>query len=174
MILVTTNLRIQAFLGFLGFAMMKYPKYLKITLIIFILHIFKTILTSKFPSMWKFAKIIVITKPDESYRSIAIFHTFGRLLNVIKLINIYTTPYWPTDNQVSVLNTPVIRNVFEELRSKMDKNMVSLLVFLDHSKIFDTVDHDILCYKLKNTFKFSTSAVKLLLTYLYRQYTMVM
>lgn len=57
-------------------------------------------------------------------------------------------------------------DVTEELRSKIDKNMISFLILLDHSKAFDTVDHSVLCLKLQRMQNFSTTAVKLIFSYL--------
>lgn len=57
-------------------------------------------------------------------------------------------------------------DVSEEIRSKIDKNMISFLILLDHSKAFDSVDHKILCYKLQQFFNFSTTAVNLISSYL--------
>ena len=59
-------------------------------------------------------------------------------------------------------------DVVEELGLKMDQNFGSFLTLIDRSKAFHTISQDILCHKLKNTFKFSTSAVKLLRTYPYK------
>jgi hypothetical protein len=47
-----------------------------------------------------------------------------------------------------------------------DKKLVSLLVLLDFSKAFDSVNHHLLCSKLSNQFGFATSAVCLLMSYL--------
>ena len=48
----------------------------------------------------------------------------------------------------------------------MDANKISILSLLDHSKAFDSIDHSILCNKLKKIYKFSTSALNLINSYL--------
>ena len=40
-------------------------------------------------------------------------------------------------------------DLVNRLLSKMDKGEVPLAIFIDLSKAFDTLDHDILLYKLK-------------------------
>ena len=59
-----------------------------------------------------------------------------------------------------------LTDVVENLRTNLDKGMVSFLVLLDHSKAFDTVDHDILLTKLEKLFYFSSTSCKLLHSYL--------
>jgi hypothetical protein len=47
-----------------------------------------------------------------------------------------------------------------------DERLVSLLVLLDLSKAFDSVNHHLLCSKLSDQFGFTTSAVSLIMSYL--------
>lgn len=56
--------------------------------------------------------------------------------------------------------------VSDDIRLNIDKNHVTLLTLLDHSKAFDTVDHTLMCLKLGNLFNFTTSAVNLVKSYL--------
>jgi Reverse transcriptase (RNA-dependent DNA polymerase) len=48
----------------------------------------------------------------------------------------------------------------------MDNNLMSILVLLDFSKAFDTVNFKLLCQKLRNFFRFSESVIKLIESYL--------
>lgn len=154
-----------------------HPKFLKLILnyiIRYISHMFNTIITTaEFPSMWKHAKIIPIPKPDKTYRPIAILpylsKAFERLVHTqinqylgnSSLLTCKQSGFRPKHSCITALV-----DVAEDLRSKTDKNMISILVLLDHSKAFDTVDHHILCHKLRNVFNFSSSAVKLIRSYL--------
>lgn len=39
-------------------------------------------------------------------------------------------------------------DVAEDIRAHIDDGEIAFLVLLDHSKAFDTVEHDLLCHKL--------------------------
>ena len=48
----------------------------------------------------------------------------------------------------------------------IDESKISFLLLLDHSKAFDSVDHKMLSYKLRNKFPFSSTALKMIDSYL--------
>ena len=45
-----------------------------------------------------------------------------------------------------------ITNIFNKLISNVDNNLYSCCLFLDFSKAFDTVDHQILLFKMNKYF----------------------
>ena len=59
-----------------------------------------------------------------------------------------------------------LTDVMENLRADLDNNMISILVLLDHSKAFDTIDHSMLLKKLEKLFCFSETACRLLRSFI--------
>lgn len=57
-------------------------------------------------------------------------------------------------------------DVAEDIRRDIEDGKYNILVLLDHSKAFDTVDHDILCSKLSHFFNFSRTSGRLIRSYL--------
>lgn len=154
-----------------------HPKFTKILLpyiLPYITHLFNTIImSSTFPSLWKHAKIIPILKPDQKYRPIAILSYLSKVFE--RLVHTQISHYLHensllTDRQSgfrpkhSCISTLI--DVSEDIRTKIDNNLTSFLILLDHSKAFDTVDHAVLCHKLRHMFHFSPTAEKLILSYL--------
>ena len=153
------------------------PIFLNILLPEIIFHITficNSVLTkSIFPDQWKKTKIIPTPKTSVEYRPIAILPVLSKVLEklMVKQINNFLynnslltekqSGYRPNRSCVTALI-----NVIEDVRTELEKNKVSFLILLDHSKAFDTVNHNILCSKLSRLFNFSTTAVKLIDSYL--------
>ena len=57
-------------------------------------------------------------------------------------------------------------DVSEFVRQVLENGNVNFLVLLDHSKAFDTVDHNMIIRKLKIFFGFSNTSAKLIHSYL--------
>ena len=57
-------------------------------------------------------------------------------------------------------------DVSENIRQTLQNDDVNFLVLLDHSKAFDTVDHNMLIRKLKFNFRFSKISARLTHSYL--------
>ncbi|XP_075159089.1 uncharacterized protein LOC142232235 [Haematobia irritans] len=128
---------------------------------------------TSFPTLWKLAKIIPVPKGANEFRPIAILpfisKVFERLVN-LQILQYLTEHKIITDRQSgfrprhSCLTALV--DVVESIRNNLDKNEVSILVLLDHSKAFDTVHYPTLYYKLIHLFSFSESTVRLMSSYL--------
>lgn len=160
------------------------PRFIKLLLpqlLSFITHFFNTILTtSVFPKQWKHAKIIPVPKSNSEFRPIAILPFLSKALeklmhiqisehlNRFKLLTDRQSGFRPRNSCITALI-----NVSEDIRSDIDAGKVNILVLLDHSKAFDTVDHSILSYKLNQLFNFSNSSTLLLKSYLSNRYQSV-
>lgn len=153
------------------------PKFFRIIspyLLPYLEHVFNSILTkSCYPNSWKLAKIIPIPKSGKDYRPIAILpyisKIFERIINT--QIRQYLTQHSLLSNFQSGFRSnhsciTALQKVSEDLRYNIDSKKISILILLDHSKAFDCVDHNILCFKLQIFFNFSPQSVKLIKAYL--------
>lgn len=160
------------------------PRFIKILLpmlLPYITFIFNKIITSsQFPSKWKVARIIPIPKTRSEYRPIAILPYLSKVLE--RIMHNQITHYLNNNNLLSDRQSgfrqkqsciTALVEVAEEIRKQVDDGRISFLVLLDHSKAFDTVDHNILCFKLGNFFNFSPTATLLIHTYLSKRYQYV-
>lgn len=154
-----------------------HPTFIKVLLpqlLPFITFIFNKILTSScYPLKWKIAKVIPLPKSRSEYRPIAILPFLSKVFE--RLIHNQITHYLDTNNLLTDRQSgfrkkhsciTALVDVAEEIRKEVDTGKVTFLVLLDHSKAFDTVDHNLLCYKLEKMFNFSHSATKLMSSYL--------
>ena len=147
----------------------------------FITHIFNTIIKfSIFPKNWKLSKIIPVPKGGNDFRPIAILSFLSKTFEVIlqKQLNNHLSTHNLLSPQQSGYRanhscTTAVANVVEDIRLELDKNNYVFLVLLDHSKAFDTVDHNTLCSKLQNLYNVSSSSVSLIKSYLSDRYQVV-
>ena len=110
------------------------------------------------PDKLKVAKVIpVFKKGDRSqptnYRPISLLSIFDKLLE--KLMYNKLVSYLDQNNiqfgfrknySTSLALIDVVDNIYE----KLDANQTVVGIYLDLTKAFDTVNHDILLYKLQN------------------------
>ena len=160
------------------------PKFLKMILLPIlphITHIFNSILTtSVFPKSWKRVKITPIPKSENEYRPIAILSVLSKALEKImsqqmadfflenKMLTTKQSGFRPKRSCVTALI-----KVCEDIRKSVDTNEIVFLLLLDFSKAFDNVNHRQLLKKLRHLFNFSSSAIKLIASYLSKRMQMV-
>jgi len=153
------------------------PKFLKLLLpklVPVITHIFNTIFTkSVFPKKWKLAKIIPIPKSGDDFRPIAILPYLSKAFEYLmyKQMSLYfTSNCLLTDRQSGFRPkrscTTAVIDVSESVRQNIEANKPTFLILLDCSKAFNSINHFFLCYKLKNWYGFSTTAIKLIFSYM--------
>ena len=114
-----------------------------------------------FPDKLKFAKVTPIHKRKSklelaNYRPISIFPIFSKILEklmnvrMVKFLNqnriIFEQQYGFLENKSKSL---VILDLQSQLINNIENKVYSCSIFLDFSKAFDTVSHDILLDKLE-------------------------
>ncbi|XP_075162813.1 uncharacterized protein LOC142235443 [Haematobia irritans] len=160
------------------------PRFIRIILrelLPFITFIFNRIITnSYYPSRWKVARIVPVPKTGGDYRPVAILPFLAKALERVlrdQMDEYLRTNALLTDSQSGFRRKnsciTALVDVSEDIRRFMDERKYVLLVLLDHSKAFDTVDHDLLCAKLRNFFGFSNTSARLISSYLSDRYQYV-
>ena len=117
--------------------------------------------TGIFPDNLKTAKIHPLLKVGDpllatNYRPISLLtsiskifekNIFNQLTNYLSLNNILTDSQYGFRKNHSTQSAAL--KLIDRLMISMDKGKTPLAIFLDFSKAFDTLDHEILLYKLK-------------------------
>lgn len=119
-----------------------------------------SIRTSTFPNLWKLATIIPVYKKGDrklisNYRPIALLSPFAKVFEsvIYKYIWHYIMKYMSDYQHGFFPGRSVITNlsVFNEyITRQMDSGRQIDAIYLDFSKAFDTVNHELLCKKLNN------------------------
>ena len=136
--------------------------------------------TATFPDALKSAKVIPVfkkgdTKLCKNYRPISILSTFSKIFE--KIMNLQITYYLDgnnviTDHQYGFRKKRSTRDAIVSLAdralSAMNNGNSVLGIFLDFSKAFDTINHQILLNKLIKI-NFNQSAVQLIKSYLHNR-----
>ena len=152
-----------------------HPKFIRIILSVilpFVTHLFNTIImSSTYPITWKYAKIVPVRKSYGGYRPIAIFLPkifekilYMQMMNYIDLNNMLSRIQSGFRSGHSCITAIV--DVSENVRQALENGDVNLLLLLDHSKAFDTVDHNMLIRKLNFFFRFFKAYASLIHSYL--------
>ena len=128
-----------------------------------LLYIFNLSLnTGKFPNSMKIARVTPVFKAGDvsdvsNYRPISILPCFSKILERIMYNRLYS--YLANTNilyekqfefQQAHSTDHAVLNLVSDIYKAFEGNFYTLGVFIDLSKAFDTVDHDILLSKLKH------------------------
>lgn len=130
-----------------------------------------------FPTLWKHAKIIPLPKKHDTnnvadFRPISILPTLSKIFE--KIIHSQIISYMNTYNLFNPFQsgfrkehstTTALTKITCDISEAMDSKLLTVLVLLDFSKAFDTVDFDILIAKLRSM-GFSCSSRSFFETYL--------
>ncbi|KAJ4440232.1 hypothetical protein ANN_08371 [Periplaneta americana] len=143
-----------------------------------ITHIFNSsVITSVYPQLWKTASVRPLPKVNsptsaKDYRPISILPVLSKALE--RIIHKQLSDYLIEFNLLDPLQSgfrnghstsTALLNVTEDIRAAMDKRQATVLVLLDYSKAFDSVDFDLLLTKLQ-TLHLSDSVITWMYSYL--------
>ena len=141
--------------------------------------------TAVFPDSLKIAEVIPIFKKGNTdkptnYRPISLLSQFSKIFEKLIYNSIYS--YLEKFDLLSNrqfgfrLNSSTVHAIgiiHDKLIQKLDNNLCSCCIFLDLSKAFDTVDHNILISKLDYYFGIRGTVLDLMKSYLRYQYVKI-
>lgn len=158
---------------------LKFLKILSPVILPYLTHIMNFAITSAvFPKVWKSAKTFPVHKKTNSYnlndyRAISILPAMSKVLEILlkwQMQEFLHINDLSCDNQSGFRKghstTTALLKVTSDIKIAMDKRLTTVLLLLDFSKAFDSVDHHVLCGKLRHQFNFDSTAIKLIMSYL--------
>ena len=143
--------------------------------------------TGIYPDAMNVAEVIPIFKKGDrdkstNYRSISLLSQFNKIFKKMLHSRIYSfvTKFNLLSEKQFGFRTNFSTNlaacsVYDEIVNELDQNLYNCGIFLDLSKAFDTVNHNILVNKLENHFGFRGRTLELMKSYLTNrfQYTKI-
>ena len=139
---------------------------------------------NKFPERWKKAIITPIPKceiplQESDFRPISLLPTFSKILEKSANVQIVAylqkhcllDPYQSAYKKNHSTNTALLK-ITDDILDAIDDSNITLLIFLDFSKAFDTVNHKILIEKLR-ILGFQTDSCEWINSYLCNRYQRV-
>lgn len=137
-----------------------------------------------FPDEWKVAIIHPLPKVNSpssfsDLRPISLLTILSKIFE--KIIYQQVSDYVLTNNILPATQSgfrkghstaTALLNILDNIVRDIDKKNISVLVLLDFSRAFDTINHDLLCAKLRY-YGFSDNAAKLINSYLSNRYQKV-
>ena len=145
----------------------KIPKFLSSNFLHFLLLFFNFLfLNYKFPSFWKFQKIILIPKNSQNtndptnYRPISLTHLFAKLYEKIisnRIVEVFIEHKLISPNQhggIPNQETQIpLTQIIQQIQYNQTQSQYTQMIVYDISKTFDSVWHKALIYKLYYYFK---------------------
>ena len=142
-------------------------------------HIFNYItMTSTFPTCWKIGHVIPVSKVSapksvNDFRPISLLPSLSKVFEHI--LHSQISSYLDSNSLLDPFQSGFRKNcgtttalvkIVDDLKLSMTAKQFSVLVLLDFSKAFDTIDHNLLLSKLNKKFGFEGCAVQLIKSYL--------
>jgi retron-type reverse transcriptase len=136
------------------------------------------IMTSSFPSLWKTALVVPIPKSSgpaqvSDFRPISILPVLSKVME--KLLFDQMLEHLNTNNMLSEFQSGFRRShstataltkILDDIHLAVEVDGFSVAVLLDFTKAFDSMSHALLLRKLKNNYGFSSTACRLIGSFL--------